>query len=159
MTLPLWTPSQILLGAVGYLSKPHGEFVTLFNAFRPYESSNGLTGDMASLEGFGKVSTGTQRQDKRTVAQRGMAMIQSWITSKSGSSSTAAVSRRYSSPLRAGHKAAHLFTESTAYRYVEDLAAPKRWFKAYVETILDLYGSEHPITKEDIFLGKSLTLR
>lgn len=63
------------------------------------------------------------------------------------------VSRRYSSPLRNGHKTAHLFTESTTYRYVEDLTTPKLWFKANIDHILTLYGKAHSIQKEDIYLG------
>ena len=139
---------------MGYLSKPGGEFVTLFNAFKPLESSGGRTGVMASIEGYGRVTTGTQKSDKRNVAQRGMDMIQSWLTSRSNQPPTT-VSRRYSSPLRAGHKAAHLFTESTAYRYMEDLGAPRRWFKANVDAILNEFGDEHRIGREDLFLGMS----
>ncbi|TFY60519.1 hypothetical protein EVJ58_g5101 [Rhodofomes roseus] len=151
LSLPLWTPTQVPLGSVGYLSKPEGKFITLFNAFKPLESSGGRTADMASIEGYGRVTTGTQKSDKRNVAQRGMDMIQSWLTSRSNQPPTT-VSRRYSSPLRAGHKTAHMFTESTAYRYMENLEAPKRWFKANVDAILREYGDEHCIGREDIFL-------
>lgn len=63
------------------------------------------------------------------------------------------VSRKYSTPLRNGHKAAHLFTESTVYRYVEDLVAPKAWFKANIDHILKMYGRTHSLQKEDILLG------
>lgn len=152
LTLPLWTPCQVMLGSVGYLSKPAGEFVTLFNAFKPTESSGGLTGSIAALEDIGRVTTGIQRQGKRSVAQRGMDMLQSWLNSKNNTGSTTNIRRRYSSPLRQSHKTAHLFTESTVYRYVEDLAIPKRWFKANVDSILKVYGDEHPITREDLFL-------
>ncbi|KAH9921625.1 uncharacterized protein B0H18DRAFT_1121320 [Fomitopsis serialis] len=151
LSLPLWTPSHVPLGAVGYLSKPDGKFVMLFNAFKPLDSSGGRTGNMASIDGYGRVTTGTQKSDKRNVAQRGIDMIQSWITSKSNQPPTT-VSRRYSSPMRAGHKTAHLFTESTAYRYMDDLGAPKRWFKANVDAILKEYGDEHCIRREDLFL-------
>lgn len=64
--------------------------------------------------------------------------------------------RRYSLPLRAGHKTAHLFTESTRYRYIENLSTPKKWFKANVDQILAVYGAEHHISKEDLYLGKPL---
>ncbi|KZT67854.1 hypothetical protein DAEQUDRAFT_693396 [Daedalea quercina L-15889] len=151
LSLPLWTPTQVPLGSVGYLSKPEGTFVTLFNAFKPLDSSGGRMNDMASIEGFGRVTIGTQKSDKRNVAQRGMDMIQSWLTSRSNQPPTT-VSRRYSSPLRAGHKTAHLFTESTAYRYIDDLGAPKRWFKVNVDAILKEYGDEHRIGREDLFL-------
>ena len=46
------------------------------------------------------------------------------------------LSRHYTSPLRAGHKAAHLFTESTIYRYMEDLETPKKWLKANADSLL-----------------------
>ena len=83
MTLPLWTPSPIAIGAVGYHSKAtYGEFVTLFNSFDPQKSSNGRVNDIPSLYGYGRVTQGSQRQDKRNVAQRGMDIIQSWLSSR-----------------------------------------------------------------------------
>lgn len=81
--LPLWSPSTVEIGSVGYLRKPEGEFVTLFNAFDPPTSSNGVLGGMANLYGYGKVSEGSYRQDKRNRAQRGLDVIQSWLSSKS----------------------------------------------------------------------------
>ena len=82
MTLPLWTPCQISVGAVGYHSKATGgEFVTLFNSFEPLKTSGGLAANMPSLYGYGRVNQGSQRQDKRNVAQRGMDLIQSWLSS------------------------------------------------------------------------------
>ena len=83
VTLPLWTPSQVVVGAVGYHSKSEGgKFITLFDAFEPAKSSNGRTKDMPSLYGYGRVDRGSQRQDKRNVAQRGMDLIQSWLSSR-----------------------------------------------------------------------------
>ena len=83
MTLPLWTPTQVLLGAVGYHNKAAGgEFVTLFNSFEPAKSSNGRAKDIPSLYGYGRVNVGNQRQDKRNVAQRGMDIIQSWLSTR-----------------------------------------------------------------------------
>ncbi|KAI0070864.1 hypothetical protein K474DRAFT_1607894 [Panus rudis PR-1116 ss-1] len=154
LSLPLWEPTPVNLGAVGYHKKPEGTFVTLFNSFKPAESSGGRCEGVPSLYGYGRVSQGNQRLDKRNVAQRGMDIIQSWITSKSKGDGTYQqnVSRRYSCPLRNGHKAAHLFTETTNYRYIEDLATPKAWFKANVDHILGLYGAQHGIQKEDLYL-------
>jgi abelson tyrosine-protein kinase 1 len=82
VTLPLWTPSQVALGAVGYLSKPGGEFVTLFNSFDPAKSSDGVARNMPSLYGYGRVTQGNQRQDKRSVAQRGLDAISGLLTFK-----------------------------------------------------------------------------
>ena len=83
MTLPLWTPTPVAIGAVGYHSKAnYGEFVTLFNCFDPQKTSSGRTGDMPSIYGYGRISQGNQRQDKRNVAQRSMDIIQSWLRSR-----------------------------------------------------------------------------
>jgi hypothetical protein len=72
VTLPLWNPTIIELGAVGYLSKLTGTFVTLFTAMRPEKSSNPAVQGMPSLYGYGHVKKGTQRADERNVAQRGL---------------------------------------------------------------------------------------
>ena len=63
--------------------------------------------------------------------------------------------RRYTHPLRAGHRTAYLCTETTIYRYIENLDAPKKWFKANVGTVLELYGGHHPIQSGDLNLGES----
>ncbi|KAM5539547.1 hypothetical protein V8D89_006656 [Ganoderma adspersum] len=152
LTLPLWTPTPVAIGAVGYHSKAnYGEFVTLFNCFDPQKTSGGRTGDMPSIYGYGRISQGNQRQDKRNVAQRSMDIIQSWLSSRNRAGE-AKYSRRYSSPLRCGHKTAHLITESTNYRYLEDLSTPKKWFKANVDHILAIYGKEHRISNQELYL-------
>lgn len=63
------------------------------------------------------------------------------------------MSRRYSYPLKAGHKMAHLCTETTDYRYLEELDAAKKWFRTHVDSIMQTYGAQHHIQKEDLFLG------
>ena len=68
------------------------------------------------------------------------------------------ISRRYSFQLRDGHKAAFLCTETTKYRYVEELVASKKWFKSNVDSIMKVYGPQHHIQKEDLFLGKFVSL-
>lgn len=85
MTLALWDPAPVALGAVGYLSRPSGKFVTLFNAYDPLKSSDGKTDGMSSLYGYGKVKEGNQRQDRRNLTQRSMDVIQGllWFRSRS----------------------------------------------------------------------------
>ena len=56
--------------------------MTLFNSFQPAKSSNGRAKDIPSLYGYGRVSAGNQRQDKRNVAQRGVDIIQSWLSTR-----------------------------------------------------------------------------
>ncbi|KAJ3735589.1 hypothetical protein DFJ43DRAFT_991000 [Lentinula guzmanii] len=152
LTLPLWSPAPAALGAVGYLSKPKGEFVTLFNAFHPQNSDVSLVRCLPSVHGYGKFSTGSQRQDKRNAAQRSLDAVAGLLTLKGrGGNISKSVSRRYSYPLRAGHKTAYLCTERTMYHYMESLDAPKKWFKANVDTVLEVFGSQHQIQKEDLF--------
>ena len=70
------------------------------------------------------------------------------------------VTRRVSFPIRAGQKGAFLYTEITQYQYINDngLTAPRTWFQENIDQILDVYGKEHHIQKEDVYLGKlSLT--
>jgi len=123
--------------------------VTLFNAFDPPETSDGILQGMATLHGYGKVSQGSSRQDKRNRAQRSFDVIQSWLTSKSDPNN---INRRYSFSLKANHKIAFLCVESTVYDYIEDLITPKKWFKANIDEILRSYGDDHSITREDVFL-------
>lgn len=129
---------------------------------------------MPSLYGYGKVAKGSQRQDRRTMTQRGLDVIQGLLLFKSKSSGTFQcvvsdlshlelylleirqnVSRRISFPLRAGHKSSYLYMETTLYQYIEDLATPKAWFRANIGRILELYGNNHRLQKEDIYLGKN----
>ncbi|KAF8060214.1 hypothetical protein FPV67DRAFT_1513824 [Lyophyllum atratum] len=153
LTLPLWTPSPVLLGAVGFLSKPAGMFVTLFDSLHPERSEEEVTRGLPSLYGYGRVTTGGQRQDKRNAAQRGLDAVVGLLTSRGRSGVVSqSVSRRYSFPLRAGHKTAHMCTETTMYRYMESLDVPKKWFKANVDAIMQTYGPAHHIQKEDLFL-------
>lgn len=55
--------------------------------------------------------------------------------------------------MKANHKIAFLCVESTMYSYIEELSAPKKWFKANVDEIIRSYADSHSITKEDLFLG------
>ena len=66
------------------------------------------------------------------------------------------MSRHYSYPLKAGHEVANLCTETTDYRYLEKLDAPKKWFKTHIDFIMQTYGGQHHLQKEDLFLGQYL---
>ncbi|RPD55060.1 hypothetical protein L227DRAFT_615708 [Lentinus tigrinus ALCF2SS1-6] len=151
MAISTCVPPPVVLGAVGYHSKnAGGEFITLFNSFEPTRSSNRHAKNIPSLHRYGSVEHQSQRQDKRNAAQRGpMDIIQSWLSLRSNAKHAR---RHYSSPLRAGHNAAHLITDSTNYRYFADLSTPKKWFKANVHSILSIYSAEHRILKEELYL-------
>jgi hypothetical protein len=72
VTLPLWDPSPVEVGAVGYLSKPQGHFVTLFNALTPDKATHLGIQSLPSIHGYGPTRVDTHRQDRRTVAQKGI---------------------------------------------------------------------------------------
>ncbi|KIY72595.1 hypothetical protein CYLTODRAFT_486241 [Cylindrobasidium torrendii FP15055 ss-10] len=146
LTLPLWTPTKVHLGAVGYLSKPNGNFVTLFNALSPSKSPKGQhPSALPTIIGYGDLKRSTQKMEVRNAAKRGIDALTGMFR-KPGDPS------RYSHPLRAGHKAAFLYTESTTYKYLDTLDAAKKWFTTHALEILAIYGPEHDIQREDLFL-------
>lgn len=49
-----------------------------------------------------------------------------------------------------------MYTETTEYQYIKKLKAPKAWFKANAGAILNIYGAEHNIQKEELFLSELL---
>ncbi|KAH9848357.1 hypothetical protein C2E23DRAFT_889200 [Lenzites betulinus] len=151
LTLPLWMPSPIKIGAVGYHKEANGSFVTLFNAFDPGELSAGLTRGIPPME---SIVLRQQAQGGRGVMQRMSDVFwRSWLSSW-GSPSGATFLRRYSYPLRAGRDAACMFTESTVHRYIDatSITAPKEWFKTNVEQIVNIYRDENHITRKDLHL-------
>jgi len=178
VTLPLWRPSHVELGAVGFLSKPHGRFEALFNAFDPGATSGGKADELPMLSGYGKVSMGNQRQDKRNAAQRGLdrvhglfsssyvqpyfipiSTISSYSNRISRPVSGRRVSRTHSFQLRAHHKVAYIYAETTVYRYITNVDVPKKWFRSNIDHIMKIFGREERLTREDIFLGKFTRFR
>ncbi|KAL1746636.1 hypothetical protein HDZ31DRAFT_33729, partial [Schizophyllum fasciatum] len=155
LNLPLWTPTPVEVGAIGYLSKPAGRFVTLFNAFSPDHANEESVRGLPSVSGYGTWRVGTQQVEKRGIAQRGLDAIVGFLTYKSrgGGASSQSVARRYSYPLRSGHKVAYLCTEAATYRYLFSADAAKRWFVANVDAVVRAYGREHHVGKEDLFFG------
>lgn len=74
VVLPLWSPTQVSLGAIGYLQKPEGTFVTLFNAINP-ELASEFPDGLATVWGFGKVTAQSQRVETRTATQKGFDIL------------------------------------------------------------------------------------
>ncbi|KAF8968828.1 hypothetical protein BDZ97DRAFT_1654578 [Flammula alnicola] len=154
LTLPLWDPSPVQVGDVGYFLKPSGTFVSLFNALKPHKIPGGLLGDLPSMASYGNVSKGNIRMDKRNVAQKGRDVFSGLLAFRPRNELP--VARRHSFRLRAGHKCAHIYTELAEYHYMKKLDAPKAWFQANADFILNFYGQGHNIQKEDLFLVISL---
>ncbi|ESK83916.1 tkl tkl-ccin protein kinase [Moniliophthora roreri MCA 2997] len=110
---------------------------------------------MPNVSGYSKVAMENQRQDKRNAVLRGMDNIAGLLTfagrKRAGEGTSQSVTRRYSFSLRAGHKAAYLCTEKIVYHYVENLDAPKKWFKSNVDTILKVFGEKYRLQREDLY--------
>ncbi|GJJ14060.1 hypothetical protein Clacol_008317 [Clathrus columnatus] len=145
LVLPLWTPTPVKLGAVGYLSKPDGRFVTFFNCLNPFAAADKGVHGMASIHGYGNYREGSST-NKKNFAQIGRDIVKGILLSKGS------VKKTMSQRLRAGHKHAFLFTEFTTYRYMVDIDVAKAWFKANIKTIWKQYGRQHHLHREDIFL-------
>jgi hypothetical protein len=80
VTLPLWSPSHVELGAVGYHSKPKGQFITLFNAMQPHQTSGSKITTIPSLGGYGAIQTGKKFDSRLTVTQKGRNLISGLLT-------------------------------------------------------------------------------
>ena len=70
VTLPLWDPSLVEVGAVGYLSKPQGRFVTLFNALSTDEAAHLEIQSLPTIDRYGPTRVTWHRQDRKTITQR-----------------------------------------------------------------------------------------
>ncbi|KAF7370280.1 Protein kinase domain-containing protein [Mycena sanguinolenta] len=134
VTLPLWTPSLVALGAVGYLEKPTGAFRTLFNCRDPDSTSNGR------LSGFPKLSVIPtvifKPNPDRAHHLRGI--IDRFTQNQ----------RTY--PVLALGETAHLIAEKAEHHYFERLDELKQWFRANIQAVVDAYHPAH--LKEEIFL-------
>jgi abelson tyrosine-protein kinase 1 len=82
VTIPLWDPSPVEVGAVGYLSKPQGHFVTLFNAFTPSKADNLGIQSLPSIRAYGPVQLATYKEDRRTIIQKSMDTLAGLLTSR-----------------------------------------------------------------------------
>ncbi|KAF9233130.1 hypothetical protein BU15DRAFT_80438 [Melanogaster broomeanus] len=154
LTLPLWSPTRVELGAVGYLSKPNGEFITLFNALDPSKGSEDSLRGLPSMYKYGDFTKYGREDNVRDVAQRSLDALSGSLTFKTrgDQSYSEKIVRRYSFPLNEGQKSACICVERTVYRFIDNLDAPKKWFRHHVDAILEVYAPHHPIQKEDLFL-------
>ncbi|OSD02529.1 hypothetical protein PYCCODRAFT_1444958 [Trametes coccinea BRFM310] len=152
LTLPLWTPSPVPLGAVGYHSIAQGgKFVVLFNSQDPAKSSGSLVQSVPPISAYGIV----RKDNRRHVARNTMKDTFGALFSKTNVPPLQRIGNHWRSrsfPLRAGHKAAHLITSSTSYDFFENLDTPKKWLKGNAANIVTMYGDQHRISREQLSL-------
>jgi hypothetical protein len=77
--LPLWDPSPVELGSVGYLEKPRGAFVTLFNALQPNESNIEAIRAIPPITTYGNIIYGSRKMGRKNNL---LDIITGWIISK-----------------------------------------------------------------------------
>ncbi|KAJ7189705.1 hypothetical protein B0H12DRAFT_1308070, partial [Mycena haematopus] len=139
LNLPLWNPIFVPVGAVGFLDRTSGLFVTLFDSLHPDLDRAADAKAIPSMVKYEHaVTIGTQEHTQRTAVQRGFDMLAGIVTlMKSDTEDFPSISHTYSHPLR---KASYLMADTATYKYIEDLRAPKAWFKDNVDLIISEYG-------------------
>ncbi|KAI0735519.1 kinase-like domain-containing protein [Earliella scabrosa] len=152
--LPLWAPTEVLLGAVGYHDDTTGgRFVTLFNAFDPIESSeDGKARDIPSLTTYGPVDVGMECDSEDKLHPIGQSSGWRGWTTNIINYLWPNCGQRGQFELHAGHKIANLLTGPTCVHQIKDLTTPAQWFERNVNAILSIYEDEHSLVKESLFL-------
>ncbi|KAG1737988.1 hypothetical protein EDB19DRAFT_1984444 [Suillus lakei] len=150
-TTPLWYPSPVEVGAVGYISKPDGEFITLCNVIEiggKKKAEGDVTKCMPSLREYGSIGI-----RKTRVGDNNLGILRKFRRSVNRHDGVN-VSHRRTFPLQAGKKTAAVYTETFERRGFshESLTPVSQWFKDNVHTILQEYAPNHPIQREDVFL-------
>ncbi|KAG5352799.1 hypothetical protein C0989_000461, partial [Termitomyces sp. Mn162] len=79
LNFPLWTPGDIQLGDIGFLSSS-GQFIRLFNSFDPWRSS----GNRMNIPGIGNVSIAVRHQKDHFVRKGIKAISELVSTGESG---------------------------------------------------------------------------
>jgi len=81
VSLALWDPVPVAVGAVGYAVRPSGTFMTLFNAINPTETDDPRVKCMPSIAGYGKAPIGNHRHATRNAALRGLDAVVGFLSS------------------------------------------------------------------------------
>ncbi|KAH7889133.1 hypothetical protein F5I97DRAFT_477011 [Phlebopus sp. FC_14] len=122
MTLALFSPSHVSLGAVGYYSKASGKFITLFNALSLFKLPSGLS--VPSLDAYGQFRLKYLPHRNKT--------------------------NQFAVPLAAGETAAYAFAKSSVYTHIDNLVVAAEWLKHHADVIIQECGSDFHITREDL---------
>lgn len=150
LKLPLWVPTKVHVGAVGYIDKNRGTFITLFNVYNPWQHAHNGSRPFPSLCDYGRVpKIGAQPRDDR---ERPAGRPRAWSFLSGMTFLNSQVPHGPKFNLHAGRKEAFLFTEQSVYRYMEEVNTARDWFAANIGTIMEAYGAKHKLQREDICL-------
>ncbi|KAH7889204.1 hypothetical protein F5I97DRAFT_1923776 [Phlebopus sp. FC_14] len=116
LTLPLWHPSHVKVGSVGYYSARTGNFVTLFNALDIFKLPSGMPIHSAHLYGKFKVQITPHKS----------------------------LTNQFSLSLMPNTKSAYAFANSTAFSRIDQLDGPKEWLEDHADILVREYAEEHP---------------
>ncbi|KAK4689262.1 hypothetical protein P7C73_g848, partial [Tremellales sp. Uapishka_1] len=148
LTIPLWFPSPVHLGAIGYLR--HGAFVNLMDARVPP-----MGRDMPPqpfLDEFSSLQTTTTPVAVRSTAEKGLDLISGLTKFRkvSGETMSKAISRRISFPLKIGMKHASLIVDDGQFEIYRSFSEARAYLVANIDWILKRFGETHHIVKEDV---------
>ncbi|KAA1466981.1 hypothetical protein DENSPDRAFT_63561 [Dentipellis sp. KUC8613] len=146
LTVPLWNPVPVEVGAVGYFSESQGTFVTFFNALDPLHTSDGHASYIDSLA-KDKVKIVDEKVRKFTHLQRGVDYVESHMCTSDRGEAPISVAR--SQTFNSG---AEMYIEKGTYRHFKDPSKPKQWLRDYGDDIERIYGAQFGVTKRDIIL-------
>ncbi|WWC65266.1 uncharacterized protein I303_107883 [Kwoniella dejecticola CBS 10117] len=151
LSIALWFPSAVPLGSVGYIR--HGQFVHLMDAHLPPIGVKELP-PMPYLDEFSSLHTTSIPVNTRGTAEKGLDMVAalSNFIKPSGESSQKAVSRRIPFPLKPGMKQAALIVEDGTFEIYRSLAEARAYLTANIYWILQQFGDQHQINKEDVII-------
>lgn len=146
LTLPLWHPIVVAVGAVGYLSREDGRFITIFNACAPGDSTSPGIRPLSPAQTQITETIHNEQSAKSTECDLVSGLLNLEVDPKRGPA------QRVSFPLKAGEEAAHMYTGSTRHRRFQADDSLMEWFESNIEKIIEIYGADHNVTREDLVL-------
>ncbi|OCF45644.1 TKL/TKL-CCIN protein kinase [Kwoniella heveanensis CBS 569] len=151
LSIALWFPTPVPLGSVGYIR--HGQFIHLMDAQVPPIGVKSLP-PMPYLDEFSSLQTARSPVNARGTTDKGLDMVAALTNfiKPSGERSQKAISRRLSLPLRPGMKQAALIVEDGQFEIYKSLAECRSYLTCNIDWILDNFGDQHQISKEDVII-------
>ncbi|KIM38818.1 hypothetical protein M413DRAFT_447528 [Hebeloma cylindrosporum] len=143
LTLALWSPTIVAVGAVGYLSRDDGKFKTLFNARAPRDSTARGVHSLPAL----RTKIVPKMHREKGLKDRAFDLFGLLNLGRKSDPP-----QRVTFPLKVGENAAHLYTGNTSHRRFECDHLPMEWCRSNIEKIIEIYGADHNITRGDVVL-------
>ncbi|PCH42836.1 hypothetical protein WOLCODRAFT_164050 [Wolfiporia cocos MD-104 SS10] len=136
LDLPLWSPSPIACGAVGYYLQGKGTFAHLFNVLSP----TGYPWNLTAI----KTPDFKMRLVLNAASQRSRVWGPLYRIMPRG--------RKIHRQLHQGKAAAFLFAETTRYQNIHPNSIDQlsKWLQENADSIIDVYASNTPVTRDNL---------